>query len=54
MVGAAPTLADVFVAAPFTYAEPARFPLDGRPGVRAWLGRVGETSWWRDTAPPRG
>ncbi len=46
------TLADFTLASLFTYAEPARFPMQGLDNVRSWLERMDEVPAWRATAPP--
>lgn len=51
LVGDRLTLADLGVGACFTYAEPARFPLDDAPSVAAWLDRVNGLPALKHTRP---
>ena len=52
LVGNQLTLADFCVAAPLTYAVPAKLPLEQFPHIRAWLSALDEQEGWRASAPP--
>jgi glutathione S-transferase len=45
------TLADFSVAADFSYAAPAGFPLEDYSHIRSWLGRMDEVEAWAASAP---
>jgi glutathione S-transferase len=45
------TLADFSLAAPLTYAAPARIPLSPYPNILRWNARMNELESWRSTAP---
>jgi glutathione S-transferase len=45
------TLADISVAAFLVYAERARVPLDGYPGIRRWLSQVKGLRSWQEAQP---
>lgn len=48
------SLADFSIGAAFSYAAPARIPLEPYANIRAWLARLDELPAWRQTAPRGG
>jgi glutathione S-transferase len=48
------SLADFSIGAAFSYATPARIPLEPYANIRAWLSRLDELPAWRQTAPRSG
>lgn len=52
LVGDGLTLADIAVAANFSYAGPAGLPVAELANVTRWLGELDRLPAWRDSAPP--
>ncbi len=52
LVGGRLTVADFCVAAPLTYAAPARLPLEPYEHLRAWYSALDEQPGWRASSPP--
>lgn len=52
LVGDHLTVADFCVAAPLTFAVPAKLPLAPFEHVRSWLSGLDEQEGWRASAPP--
>ncbi len=48
------TLADFSVAANFSYAQPAGFPLENYTHIRNWLGTMDNVAAWKNHAPKLG
>ena len=53
LVGDRLTVADFCIAAPLTYAVPAKLPLEPFPHIRAWLSALDELESWRASSPPQ-
>lgn len=51
LVGDALTLADLTVAATFTYAEALKLPIGDSPQVKDWFGRIQALDAWKKTQP---
>lgn len=51
LVGGSLTLADLTVAASFTYAEALKLPVGDFPRVKDWFGRVQALEAWKATQP---
>jgi glutathione S-transferase len=51
LVDDALSLADFSIGASFSYAQPARLPLEPYAHIRTWLARLDELPAWRQTAP---
>jgi glutathione S-transferase len=51
VVGAAPTIADVSVAAPMHVHTFQKLPLEDYPHIRAWMARVENLPCWQQTDP---
>jgi len=47
------TLADAALAAPLTYAEPSKLPLEPYPNILRWRASLDEIPAWKATAPQR-
>jgi glutathione S-transferase len=54
VAGEAMTLADLAIAAPLMYRQPAKLPLEGRANIERWFGQVSALEAWKKTEPPMG
>jgi glutathione S-transferase len=52
--GKALTLGDLALAAPLTYAVPAKFPIDGFANIQKWFAKIQDLDAWKNTTSRRG
>jgi glutathione S-transferase len=51
LVGGRLTVADLALAATFTYADTLKLPVDGFANLKAWLARIAALDCWKKTEP---
>lgn len=51
LVGNSLTLADLSIAATFTYADPLKLPMSEFPNLKAWFDRITALNAWKKTQP---
>lgn len=52
LVGDALTIADLAIAATFTYADAMKLSMKDTPNIKAWLARIAALDCWKKTLPP--